>query len=161
LSQARAKTSRLATTVAASLTWFQAAGFAGSAWSKHLSWVRGRRLTAAGVVARCARRPGNDFWPFLAHSMRRDGNLVDSLQSLQLVPRSGKGQARRIAFSTSSCGVRCRGCVQSTREGCRATALWPGSQRARSTLTSVDWMIAGRRPCGLRASPSARSMFPT
>jgi hypothetical protein len=69
------------------------AGFAGSAWSKHLSWVRRRRSIAVGVVAVV-----RDARETITGPLRRIQCVwFESRGSFQLVPRSGKGQAEQKA----------------------------------------------------------------
>src|SRR5712691_5113901 len=72
----------------------------------------------------------------------------ESRGSFQLVPRSGKGQAKQRAFTTLS---RRFGAANASNQRAGAAgrfALRPRSRRARGTLASVDLLWLAARPSG-------------
>jgi len=120
---------------------------AGSACSKHLSWVRRRRRSGRRRRAReGARRPGNDFRPHPAYQYVGFGSR--GTHPVDCRARVGGRQAKKRWRNRGT--VRHRQPVQSMRKGCQACGGGQGRDVLEGTLTSVDLRVAGRGPCGLQ-----------
>ena len=102
------------------------AGFAGAAWSKHLSRVR--RRSAVRSASSRARLRATPWKRLLAPSGVFNASGSQSQDCVRLVPRSGKGQASRKSNSEVEERFGAGARVPSTRRA--AGLLRPRSQRA-------------------------------
>jgi hypothetical protein len=119
------------------------AGFAGSAWSKHLSWVRRRRSIADGVVARIAGATPWKRLQALSGAFNASGSDLGDPSPVSAALGEGAGKAKSVHDVESGDSVPRTRPINA--QGLPGMYCGHGRDVLEGTLTSVDllWLAAG------------------